>query len=66
MYKKNKYKMKKYEDKESHLTDIIFFIGSQVINPQSKTSDLPVIDLSKNHPKKRRRSKILPILNIFR
>ena len=29
-----------------------FLIGSQVINPQSKTGNLPVIDLSKTYPKK--------------
>ena len=29
-----------------------FIIGSQVINPQSKTDNMPVIDLSKTYPKK--------------
>ena len=29
-----------------------FLIGSQVVSPQSKTGDLPVIDFSKSYPKK--------------
>jgi hypothetical protein len=35
------------------LPTLFFLIGSQVINPQSKTGDLPVIDISKSHPEKR-------------
>ncbi|MDR0699296.1 MAG: 6-bladed beta-propeller [Tannerella sp.] len=36
------------------ILQILFFLtGVQVINPQSKTGDLPVIDISRNHPEKR-------------
>ncbi|MCL3853734.1 6-bladed beta-propeller [Parabacteroides sp. GYB001] len=31
----------------------LFFIGSQVINSQSKTGNLPVFDFSKNYPQKK-------------
>ena len=31
---------------------LFFFTGSQTVSPQSKKGDLPVIDFSKQYPKK--------------